>query len=467
MKKNKVSGCLSVLLAVCLFLTLTACGGEQPAQESGEWTRTGYFTDENDNYLSVTWMDLDDGAGWFVAFAPGEESWGNFLQQEGASLRGNIIPEYEQGEVIVTISEEGEDGLLLAVEGGESYHFKPMEMPEPVATLRVNTEGYGFFRCVDENGVPETGELPSSSLQTGLAEPKTFVLTAEAGEGWYFAKWTLNGEEYSTDEQITLAVTEDADLIAVFESASSDDGQNPVMNFVGWYSSARPIVFVECEGDDGARFTVTWSGSAWESSEWTMSGVFDEETLSVSYANARRTDRAFGEDGEIVSEKLVYENGSGSFRFSEGDTLRWEDETEHMADDIVFTLDPALWTQEYTAAYETVTAMDADAIESFCTAVRAAYLEEDWDELAPLLRYPISIAGTELANAEAFLAFMADKTVDASDRAVMESESCSEMFVNGQGICMGSGQVWLIDPNYMTDAEPSLEIIALSGIVGK
>ena len=42
---------------------------------------------------------------------------------------------------------------------------------------------------------------------------------------------------------------------------------------------------------------------------------------------------------------------------------------------------------------------------------------------------------------------------------------CLDMFVNGQGICMGSGQVWLNDPNYMTDAEPQLQIIAISGIV--
>ena len=32
---------------------------------------------------------------------------------------------------------------------------------------------------------------------------------------------------------------------------------------------------------------------------------------------------------------------------------------------------------------------------------------------------------------------------------------------------MGSGQVWLNDPNYMTDAEPQLQIIAISGIVDR
>lgn len=49
---------------------------------------------------------------------------------------------------------------------------------------------------------------------------------------------------------------------------------------------------------------------------------------------------------------------------------------------------------------------------------------------------------------------MKDKTVHESDRQAMMDEDCLDMFVNGQGICMGSGQVWLNDPNYMTDAEP-------------
>ena len=49
----------------------------------------------------------------------------------------------------------------------------------------------------------------------------------------------------------------------------------------------------------------------------------------------------------------------------------------------------------------------------------------------------------------------------------MMDEDCLDMFVNGQGICMGSGQVWLNDPNYMTDQEPELQIIAISGIVEK
>ena len=99
--------------------------------------------------------------------------------------------------------------------------------------------------------------------------------------------------------------------------------------------------------------------------------------------------------------------------------------------------------------------------------IRQAYLDENWYALADIIRYPIMINGTELADADAFLEYMEDKTVHESDRQAMMDEELLDMFVNGQGICMGSGQVWLNDPNYMTDQEPELQIIAISGIVEK
>ena len=87
--------------------------------------------------------------------------------------------------------------------------------------------------------------------------------------------------------------------------------------------------------------------------------------------------------------------------------------------------------------------------------------------MADMIRYPITINGTELTDADAFLGYMIDKTVSESDRDAMMEEDLLDMFVNGQGICMGSGQIWLNDPNYMTDKEPVLQIIAISGIVNR
>ncbi len=202
----------------------------EPVQELGDWTRQGYFQDENKNMLSVTWMDDVDEPGWYVACMLGEDliedSYGGMLSLEGNTLHGSLSSSGEKDDLTVTVSEEGEDGLLLAVEGGETLRFSPMEMEEPFATLWVNTDGWGVFTCVEEGQEPDGSSC--SSLQYGLAGPETYVLTAIPGEDWVFVKWTLNGEDYSTDEQITVEITENADFVAVFEFPGDEAASDPV-----------------------------------------------------------------------------------------------------------------------------------------------------------------------------------------------------------------------------------------------
>ena len=260
--------------------------------------------------------------------------------------------------------------------------------------------------------------------------------------------------------------------VVVEDAAPVEDGQNPVMNFIGVYGGGRPSILVECEGQENAKFTVTWGSSAFESSEWTMSGKLDLDTLTVAYDNCTRIDRVFKEDGSAETETVVYENGTGRVVFdAEHYSLTWEDDQEHMADGMV--LEGMVGGEEPEIApvesdhYSAVTAMPWREVEQFAMTVRENYLAENWEALAELIRYPITINEVELADEGAFLAYMADKTVHESDRTAMDIESCNAMFVNGQGICMGSGQIWLPDPGYMTDAEPVLQIIAISGIVNK
>jgi hypothetical protein len=108
--------------------------------------------------------------------------------------------------------------------------------------------------------------------------------------------------------------------------------------------------------------------------------------------------------------------------------------------------------------------MEKNAVEEFCYTLRNAYLEEDWAALAEHVRYPISVNGKELKTQEEFLSYMQGKHVHESDRKPMEEEYCYNMFFNGQGICLGAGEMWILDPSYMTDETPVLQIIALSGI---
>lgn len=260
---------------------------------------------------------------------------------------------------------------------------------------------------------------------------------------------------------------------------TSGDGQNPVMNFVGVYGAGKGSILVEAEGERGAKITVTWANGAAEKSQWSMSGEFDEETLSVAYSNCTKTDLVFTDDVSDPVETVVYTDGTGRIVFAgERYALSWEDDQEHIADGTAFLggQQPAEEPEQAENAaaeedpdyYSPVTSMEKSEVERLAAAVREAYLAEDWAAIAGMIRYPINMyPDVKVNNAEEFLAYMDGKTVHESDRAVMEAESCRNMFFNGQGICFGDGEIWMNDIHYMTDEPPVLEIVAVSGIVEK
>lgn len=218
---------LYLILAVSMLLAVSGCGSSAEAEpdtqeeEVEDWTREGYFTDEADNMLSVTWMDLDDDSGWYVGFMNGEDlvadSYGGMVSQDGNILQGTLTG--EKADLTVTVSEEGPEGLLLTVKDGETYHFKPAEMEQASIIVTINTEGNGNIDYTEGEDAPEIDtDSPYQSAQINLAEPAEYTLCAWPNEGWHFVKWTKDGEDLSTEPQITVLLEESADYTAVFEA---------------------------------------------------------------------------------------------------------------------------------------------------------------------------------------------------------------------------------------------------------
>lgn len=142
-----------------------------------------------------------------------------------------------------------------------------------------------------------------------------------------------------TAEESPAPVEETAAQPAGNEEAKADDGQNPIMNFVGTYGHDRASVLVEAtDAADGVKITVTWASSAAENSEWVMTGKFDIDKLTVAYKDCVKTDFVYDENGEVKSETVAYENGEGTITFTDGEklSLTWDDAVEHIADGTVF-----------------------------------------------------------------------------------------------------------------------------------
>ena len=118
--------------------------------------------------------------------------------------------------------------------------------------------------------------------------------------------------------------------------------------------------------------------------------------------------------------------------------------------------------------YSGVTTLDATEVEAFAAWARQLYLNEDWDAIAQLIDYPITmVPDVEIKDADAFVAFMADRTISESDMEAMAAENCVGMMSNDQGICLGSGELWLRDIAFdgvEQVSEPALRIVAVNGL---
>ncbi len=363
---------ICLVICIVMLFSLCACGEAKPTdnneptaptteaptptpQPVSDWTREGYFTDENENMLSVTWMGDVDEPGWYVGVMIGELMAGGMLPKEGNTLRGGLSSWEEDAEPIaVTVSEEGEDGLLLVMDSGESYHFTPYEMPEATIFVSIGTEGWGgMIDYAEGEEAPEIDrEWPYQSAQINLAESATYTFAAAAEAGYRFVKWMKNGEDYSTDPIITVLLDESADFVAVFEE--DPDWQNPVMNFIGEYQCDRARASVECFGDDEAWITIEWSSSAWELAHWNIFGRLDPDTLTIEYSGATKSIITYNEDGEMESQEPEYEDGTGTVTFNDDGTFTWHEDQSAYGTDLVFEWAPAASGREDGERFEDV-----------------------------------------------------------------------------------------------------------------
>ncbi|MBR3344594.1 MAG: hypothetical protein IKG34_10400 [Solobacterium sp.] len=289
--------------------------------------------------LSVTWMEDIDEPGWYVGCVLGEDteksSWGGILPQEGSLLKGTLEPFGSQEPLAVTVAEDGTDGLALAVDGGETYHFTKTDMPETAISITINAEGWGSIAYAEGEQTPEIDEeYPYQNAAINLDKPETYTFLAWPSAGNVFVKWMKNGTDLSEEAQITVLLDESADYASVFEE--DPDWQNHVMNAVGTYQSGRVRALVESFGNDVALVTIEWSGSVSELTRWDINGRLDPETKTIDYSTATKTIIVFNEKGEIVKDETAYENGTGSIVFNDDGTFIWHEDQSEYDEDMVF-----------------------------------------------------------------------------------------------------------------------------------
>lgn len=243
-----------MILLVILLLTAFAHA------ETNPWSLEGTFVDADKNYLSIFASDDPAEPGWYVGGELGEDMFGAVIQQEGDTLHGDVGQ--ENGTFIVTVAAEG-DGVCLTLEDGTTHHLSKYEAPESIAIVTLEADGMGQIALAEGD---EPLAFDDESLIRGavleLVEPADYTFAARADEGYRFVKWTKNGETLSTDAQITLALTESADYVAVFraynpyasEPVSDIDSARTVGDVLalsnGSYTASESLYVTVAELDD-------------------------------------------------------------------------------------------------------------------------------------------------------------------------------------------------------------------------
>ena len=196
-----------------------------------------------------------------------------------------------------------------------------------------------------QNTAQKTTQTTAQNKTQTTAQPKTTAqnktqTTAQPKASAQPATPTAEQNKAQTVEQKTEQPAEqgaDQNTVqATTQSVKSLEKAEPVQSLEGTYACDRCTIEVKKTVADTIVFHVYWSSSAWENSEWIMTGNLNEEGNVVSYGDCMRRNNTYDENGSVISCDLVYYGGKGSVTFKDN-TLIWEDQAENVASGMTFT----------------------------------------------------------------------------------------------------------------------------------
>ena len=155
----------------------------------------------------------------------------------------------------------------------------------------------------------------------------------------------------AADESAVQTAEADADATTADQTATTaqseasmeeiHEADRTTANLAGTYGCGRCTIVAEAIDETTMKFSVHWGSSAFEASEWEMTGMFDPDTLRVNYSDCTRKTVVFAEDG-TATETVEYENGCGRIQFYDLHTFGLQDEQDNAGADMEFTdLPPA------------------------------------------------------------------------------------------------------------------------------
>ena len=124
--------------------------------------------------------------------------------------------------------------------------------------------------------------------------------------------------------------------IAQFRGLYDPNEQNILGTFADNVAGRCSIEITAAEKAGEYKIQIYWGSSAFETAYWEMTGKrMQNNSGTLLYNDAKHSILTFSSENEM-SEEVVYENGTGMITLESANELRWNDETGHAADDLLF-----------------------------------------------------------------------------------------------------------------------------------
>ena len=307
-----------------------------------------------------------------------------------------------------------------------------------------------LYRTVLQCGTGEKILVVTSSVYAGGQTIEADVYQYADGEVKYIASVSSTGTAYP------LAFTEEAVLFGGNHTAGKlviHNGTAELYQLVGMNIEGRVPVLETYDVADGERVLKSseeLSPEEVDSFDYYTNAFADEQAQMIDFRTGTTLSVSDGEEETTETDMETSEISQMSLPGIDNDSGTGTD--LDAADDDVYSF---------------VTTLSAQEVEAFALQARQAYLEQDWETLSGMIRYPVTLyPDVKVNDTEEFFDYVNGKSFAKEDLANMEEETCKNMFANGQGICMGAGEIWFLDVHFdgieQTDT-PLLKIIALNG----
>ena len=113
--------------------------------------------------------------------------------------------------------------------------------------------------------------------------------------------------------------------------------------------------------------------------------------------------------------------------------------------------------------YARVTQKSQTEVEEYARQVKELFLSHKWDKIAEMISYPIEINGIVYRTPSEIEHIQLEQNYSEMFMSALKQERCQKMYCDSDGICLGSGEIWIAEVE--RNGSKELKIVSINRLI--